>query len=247
LLGRRIGLSEREERDAQLDARCSVVRARFNGRLVLFSGAPEVVRLAQQGAKFGSQISELWAKANRPFILGNCVVKETRVSVRLGDFGVHVCDLAASERIQHMRTAARHPADPGVGLSCGVVFPPIVVGHGEVERGLRITGVDRERSLEVVFCLHEIAVTVANDSEHVMHVGESIALLENLSEQRLSPVELPFLVVFAAQQQSLLCLLVRGAPLAGPVEFDLACPVATAGSIKAAPGEYDECVTRWKV
>jgi hypothetical protein len=68
----------------------------------------------------------------------------------------------------------------------------------EIERGLGVTRVYRKRAFEVVFGLSEVAACVADDPQHVVDVGETLAVLEHLAQQGLSLLELTLLVVLAA-------------------------------------------------
>ena len=61
----------------------------------------------------------------------------------------------------------------------------------------------------MVLGLREVAARVADDAEHVVHVGQAVVLLEDLPQHLLGLVELALLVVLAAEEQELLDVLVH--------------------------------------
>ena len=203
-------LAERKQRHAELDARGHVARTRVHRGLVLLAGPWQVVDLPQQRPELRAQVRELRAQTDGLLVLGDRLARETGVRVGLAHLGVHVGDFAAREGVEPQEVAAGRPLDPRVDLPRGLVLAAVVVRHGQVERGLGVARVDRERALEVVLGLGEVAARVADDAEHVVHVGEAVVLVEDLPQHLLGLLELALLIVLAAEEQELLGVLVHG-------------------------------------
>ena len=89
--------------------------------------------------------------------------------------------------------------DARVDLPRRLVLAAVVVGDREVQRGLGVVGVEGQRALEVVLGLREVAARVADDAEHVVHVGQPVVLLEDLAQHLLRLLELALLVVLAPE------------------------------------------------
>jgi hypothetical protein len=155
-----------------------------------------------------ADVGELRAQADGVAILLHRLVGQADLEIRGGELGVQVGDLPLGEGVDLVATAFTLDR-LAIDLLRELVLPEVIVGHGQVERGLGVVGVDIERSPEGVARRLQTPAVVVDDTHHVEDVGESVLLLEHLGEVALRLVVLALVVVLTSERDGLLELTVH--------------------------------------
>ena len=174
------------------------------------AGSGQLARLPEQRGELRSQVCEVGAEQDRLLVLRDRFAREAGVHVRLRQVRVHVRDLAPRERVESGRVAARSLLDLRVDLARLRELAAVVVGDGEVQCGLGVVRVQRQRTFEVALGVDVAGAAVRDDPEHVVNVGELVVVLEDLLEEALCQLELLLGVVFAPLQEHLPHVFVHG-------------------------------------
>src|SRR5215831_1110951 len=84
-----------------------------------------------------------------------------------------------------------------------LILAEVVVGHGEIERRLRIIGIDVKRLFECLLRLRKPALVMIDDAEHVEDVRVAACSARYFREQALGLVVFSALVMVAAELDQL--------------------------------------------
>ena len=205
----------REEREAEVEARRDEARALAHDLLVLrgWPARARPRRAARRRASRGCRRRRGRARARggTPRIASWYSPEESHTSPMSAYM---LASFPWTKRSSLPAARAGAGERVAVGLLRLLVLAGVVVGDGEVQRGVGVPGVDAERRLEGAQRFLVLPLVVVDDAEHVVDVGERLVLLDDLRQVLLGEAVLLLEVVAAAERERLLQGLVHPASLA---------------------------------